>query len=64
MNIFHAIGAVVADQIEQVRTINRRFPKPRLTMSPAVQRALLALRIYLLVLVALLVYKFITLLTP
>jgi len=64
MNIFHAIGAVVADQIEQVRTINRRYAKPRLSMSPTVQRALLALRIYLLVLVGLLVYKFITLLTP
>jgi hypothetical protein len=64
MKLFHAIRAVVADQIEQIRTINRRYAKPRLTMSPAVQWALLALRIYLLVLVGLLVYKFITLLTP
>ena len=64
MSLFRAIGAVVADQIEQIRTINRRYAKPRLTMSPAVRGALLALRIYLLVLVGLLVYKFITLLTP
>jgi len=63
MNIFHAIGGVLADQIEAVRAVNRRFAKPRLTMSPAVQWSLLGLRIYLLVLVGLLAYKFITVVT-
>ncbi len=64
MNILHAIGTVIADQVEAVRTVNRRYTEPRLKMSPAARWSLLALRIYLLVLVALLVYKFITLLTP
>jgi hypothetical protein len=51
---------VVADQIEQVRAVNRRYAKPRLTMSPAVRWSLLGLRLYLLVLVGLLAYKFVT----
>jgi hypothetical protein len=50
----------LARQVEQVHAINRRFAKPRLTMSPAVQWALLILRLYLLTLVGLLGYKFIT----
>ena len=63
MNIFHAVGSVVADQIEAVRAVNRRFAKPRLTMSTAVRWALLGLRVYLLVLVGLLAYKFVTVVT-
>ncbi len=63
MNLWHAIGAVVADQIEAVRAVNRRYAEPRLKMSPAVRWSLLGLRLYLLVLVGLLAYKFITLLT-
>jgi hypothetical protein len=63
MNVLHAIRGVLADQIEAVRAVNRRFAKPRLTMSPAVQWSLIALRVYLLVLVGLLAYKFITLVT-
>ena len=60
MNLIYALRMMVARQVEQVRAINRRFAKPRLTMSPAVRWALLILRLYLLSLVGLLGYKFIT----
>jgi len=43
-----------------VRAINRRYAKPRLQMSQPVRWALLSLRFYLLTLVGLLFYKFIT----
>ena len=60
MNFIYALRMMVARQVEQVRAINRRYAKPRLTMSPAVRWALLILRLYLLSLVGLLGYKFIT----
>jgi hypothetical protein len=60
VNFTHALRMMVARQVEQVRAINRRFAKPRLTMSPAVKWALLILRLYLLALVGLLGYKFIS----
>ncbi len=41
------------------RTINDRYRTPRIGMTPAVRAALLVLRIYLLVLVALMLYKFV-----
>ncbi len=45
----------------KVADINRRYAEPRIEMSPAVRYSLLALRVYLLFLVALMVYKFIQL---
>lgn len=47
--------------MKTVRDINRKYRKPRLTMTKAVRLSLLVLRIYLLVLVLLIIYKFITL---
>lgn len=47
---------------ERIIEINQKYGKPRIEMSPAVKISLLALRFYLIFLVALLVYKFITLL--
>ncbi len=41
--------------------INRRYAHPKIQMTPAVKLALVALRIYLIVLLALLVVKFVTL---
>lgn len=52
----------VEEAIETIREINRKYATPGIEMSRAVRTALLALRIYLIVLVCLLVYKFITLL--
>lgn len=45
----------------QIRKINRKYSKPRLKMTPLVRVALLALRLYLLMLVIILMYKFYTL---
>ena len=49
-------------RFEKIREINRKYAKPRVTMTPAVRFALLLLRLYLVAMVALLLYKFITLL--
>ena len=46
----------------KVREINRKYAKPNVEMSPWVKGSLLILRIYLIFLVGLLLYKFITLL--
>jgi hypothetical protein len=46
----------------KIREINRKYARPNVEMSPAVRFSLLFLRFYLIFLVALLVYKFITML--
>jgi hypothetical protein len=48
--------------VDKIREINRRYAKPRITLSRTTRLALLALRLYLIVLVILLVYKFSTIL--
>ena len=63
MALVKSIGASIAGNMEKVREINRRYSRPRISMSTAVRISLLTLRIYLFVLVGLLVYKFITILT-
>lgn len=47
----------------RIHEINRKYEKPRITMSRGVKLALLFLRLYLVLLVVLLGYKFWTLLT-
>jgi len=54
MNTFRRLQATIAD-------INRRYQTPRIAMSPAVRLSLMALRVYLLFLVALMVYRFVVL---
>lgn len=63
MSIKHALHTMVVGNVEHVRAINKRYATPRLTMSPMVRWSLLGLRIYLLTLVGLLVYKFVTVVT-
>ena len=46
----------------KIQEINHRYREPRIEMSAAVKASLLFLRVYLLVLVGLMVYKFILLL--
>jgi hypothetical protein len=46
---------------EKIIEINEKYATPSLAMSPTVRFALLALRFYLVFIVVLLVYKFITL---
>ena len=48
--------------VDKIREINRRYAKPRITLSRGTRLALLALRLYLIALVILLAYKFFTLL--
>lgn len=45
----------------KIKEINRKYSKPRLKMTPLVRATLLALRIYLIMLVIILIYKFYTL---
>jgi hypothetical protein len=45
--------------IDTVRSINRRFATPHIKMTPLVKLSLLSLRLYLLFLVGILVYKFV-----
>jgi hypothetical protein len=50
---------LVGGNLDKVRAINRRYARPRLTISPAVRVCLLILRLYLLFLVGLLAYRFV-----
>jgi hypothetical protein len=43
----------------KILEINRRYAKPQIKMTPTVQAVLLFLRLYLILLVGILVYKFI-----
>ncbi len=45
----------------KIGEINQKYSKPRLKMTPLVRFSLLALRVYLIMLVIILVYKFYTL---
>jgi hypothetical protein len=45
-----------------VKSINQKYATPQIKMTPLVKLALLSLRLYLLFLVGILVYKFITML--
>lgn len=47
--------------MRKIGEINYRYRTPRIEMSPGIKISLMALRIYLLVLVSVMVYKFILL---
>jgi len=51
------------DLFAKIREINTRYREPRIEMSGAVRLSLLALRLYLIALVGLMVFKFIQLAT-
>ncbi len=55
------ISCAAKGWVEKVNEINKKYSKPRLKMKPLVRAALLALRLYLITLVVILVYKFYTL---
>ena len=55
------IGSVFRGWTNKIHEINKKYEKPRITISPGVKIALLFLRIYLFLLVVLLGYKFWTL---
>jgi hypothetical protein len=45
----------------KIKEINMKYQKPRLQMTPMVRAVLLGLRLYLIILVFILIYKFYTL---
>jgi hypothetical protein len=57
------IGSVFRGWANKIHEINRKYEKPRITMSRGVKIALIFLRLYLVLLVVLLGYKFWTMLT-
>lgn len=57
------IGSVCRGLTDKIHEINRKYEKPRITMSRGVKIALMFLRLYLILLVLLLGYKFWTLVT-
>jgi hypothetical protein len=59
----HRIGSVLRGWSEKITGINKKYATPRIRMSRGVKIALLFLRIYLILLVILLGYKFWTLLS-
>ena len=48
--------------VNTVKSINQKYAQPQIKMTPMVKISLLALRLYLIFLVGILVYRFITLL--
>ncbi|HVQ01017.1 MAG TPA: hypothetical protein VMT57_05835 [Candidatus Thermoplasmatota archaeon] len=53
--------AGIQSQVRIVRDINEKYATPRIKMTKWVKIALLGIRIYLIVLVVILAYKFVTL---
>ena len=54
------IGNLIKNTTQEVRRINNRYRVPHAKMTKGVKFSLLMLRIYLLVLIGILCYKFIT----
>jgi hypothetical protein len=52
-------GLVFRRQVEKIAEINRKYKHPRLVVKKSTAFALLLLRLYLLFLVGLLIYKFV-----
>ena len=57
------MGRVIGRWLDKITEINKKYATPRIRMSRGVKIALLFLRIYLVLLVVLLGYKFWTLIT-
>jgi hypothetical protein len=59
-SILTGIRDFLAKRFEKIAEINRKYQRPRIAMTPMTSVVLLLLRIYLLMLVAILFYKFFT----
>jgi hypothetical protein len=53
-------GRVFRRWTDKIREINKKYSQPRLKMTPLVKISLIVLRLYLIMLVIILVYKFYT----
>ena len=56
---FWIVFRIVQSLMPQVREINRKYAKPEIEMTPFIKFCLFGLRIYLLLLVGLMIFKFI-----
>ena len=56
-----SISYLVKEWRKKVNDINQKYSKPRLKMTPLVRASLIGLRLYLIMLVIILCYKFYTL---
>ncbi|MFB3765433.1 MAG: hypothetical protein ACE14P_09320 [Methanotrichaceae archaeon] len=54
------LSRIFKDWTATIKMINKKYSKPRLKMTPLVKVSLLALRLYLIFLVIILMYKFYT----
>jgi hypothetical protein len=52
--------SVLRDFVAAIRAINQKYRTPRIVMTPMVKLSLLMLRFYLIAMVLLLAYKFVT----
>ena len=57
------IGGIVRSSRAKISEINKRYAQPKITMTRGTRLALLGLRLYLILLVILLGYKFFTIVT-
>jgi hypothetical protein len=60
--IVHGFGNLIKNTAHEVRGINNRYKVPHAKMTKGVRFSLIMLRVYLIILVGILFYKFITLL--
>jgi hypothetical protein len=60
--MFKTINKFIASNFSRIAEINRKYANPSIKITKAVRISLLCLRLYLIVIVGLLIYKFITLL--
>jgi len=58
---FGSLSAFLDRRFARIREVNRKYRTPHVRMTPGVRTALLLLRLYLLLLVGLLFFKFFTL---
>jgi hypothetical protein len=52
-------GGVVRGLINGVRAVNRKYHKPKIEMTPLVKASVFILRLYLVALVGLMIFKFV-----
>lgn len=54
------LASIYGSMVSSIRDINRKYATPEIRVTPLVKVSLLLLRLYLLLLVGLLIYKFVS----
>jgi len=63
VQIIEKFKTMIHHQADAIRAINRKYKTPRIKMTRGVKFSLLGIRIYLIILLGILLYRFITLIT-